>query len=341
MRPKIYDQIEVSLVEKRQTLDHWQDETPPVKRQSYFGEAGETALQDHIHVIAESLEKTSDGRLGLCEVCHGYVDTQLLEMDYTACVCLDHFSDSERRNLEVELELAANVQQSLLPQQAPDTAELEYSAFTRPAQFVSGDYFDFFEFRDGAQGVAIADVAGHGISASLHMASLQTLLRTLTPLHALPCEVVRQVDHLLIHNIRFTTFVSLFLGAFDSATHAFTFCNAGHPPPLLYRARSREPIQWLRSTGAAIGLIEDATFKDNTVILERGDVLLFYTDGVTEATDVQDQQFGLERLASFLQAGADRSARELVLGLRDALLAFTGDKTLEDDITVLACRVIY
>jgi len=106
------------------------------------------------------LDKTADGTLGLCKICHEYIETGLLEMDYTANVCLTHLSEEEMRRLEAELELSQVVQRALLPQQVPAIPGMDLAVFSRPAQIIGGDYFDFLRFRDGAHGLAVADVAG-------------------------------------------------------------------------------------------------------------------------------------------------------------------------------------
>jgi sigma-B regulation protein RsbU (phosphoserine phosphatase) len=183
----------------------------------------------------------------------------LLEADYTACVCLDHLSAGEKRQLESELELSQTIQKALLPQRVPAIPGLDLAFFSRPAQILGGDYFDFFQFRDGVPGLAIADVVGHGISASLLMASIQTALRTLVPESDSPSDVLQRVNRFLLHNVHFTTFVTIFLGRFDNGTCTLDYCNAGHNPPLIYRQQEtgNNPVSWLQPTGAAIGLVEE------------------------------------------------------------------------------------
>jgi sigma-B regulation protein RsbU (phosphoserine phosphatase) len=189
--------------------------------------------------------------------------------------------------------------------------------------------------------LAIGDVAGKGMSASLLMASLQASLRTLAPEHGSPAEVAQRLNSLFVHNIHLTTFVTLFLGRLDPRTRTLTYCNAGHNPPLLYRAQTngREPLTWLRPTGAAIGLIEEAQFTAETITLLPGDVLLFYTDGVTEAENPQEEQFGSERLAEVVQQEADLSAAELIRELRYRLQEFANGQPLADDTTIVVCKI--
>src|SRR6185503_8199767 len=131
-----------------------------------------------------------------CVVCNDYVETSRLEVDYTAHVCIDHYTDDQRRRLEKELELSQKVQKALLPQEIPDMPGLELAAFSQPARIVGGDYFDFFTFSDGSSGFVIADVMGKGIAASLLMASFQASLRILISQENSPTEVVKRLNEL-------------------------------------------------------------------------------------------------------------------------------------------------
>ncbi len=340
MDTKSFQRIRGSLLEQRRNLTDWLSNTPAWKKQVRLGAVNEQAVQTHLQVLDTVIEKTEDQTLGLCEVCHDHIEPSRLEMDYTCCVCLDHLSAAEKDRLEFELELSTKVQQALLPQQVPDIPGLELAAFSRPAEIVGGDYFDFFRFRDETHGLVIGDVMGHGIAASLLMASLQASLRTLAPDYNSPAEVVRRLNLLFCHNIHLTKFVTLFLARFDSQTHSLTYCNAGHNPPLLFRARSngKEPFSWLRPTGAAIGLVEEFQFEAETVTLAPGDILLLYTDGVTEAMNPQEEEFGQERLAELVRQDSNRSAQKLVGAVRHRLQAFTHGQAPADDTTIVACK---
>lgn len=336
-----FEQIQGSVLEKRGKLASWLNTAPSPKKQILLGPMDEKAVRTHLDVLDSTLEKASSKTLGICRVCHGAIEPGLLEMDYTADVCLGDLSEEESRSLELELSLAQTVQKSLLPQQVPDTPALEIAAFSRPAQIVSGDYFDFFHFRDGADGLAIADVAGHGISASLHMAGLQALLRSLIPASDSPADVVDHVHRLLVHNVRFSTFVTLFLASFDAATHTLTYCNAGHNPALVFRAGAdqADSVRWLWPTGAAIAIIEESAFRQEKVQLAPGDIVLLYTDGLTEAMNEKGEEFGADRLADVVRQGADLPAKDLVHAVRQAVADFLGQQPLADDTTLVACRV--
>lgn len=340
MDATVFERFRINLLEQRQNLANWLSSTPDKKKRIRLGPAREKAALAHLEVLETAIEKTEDHTLGQCEVCHDFIEADRLEMDYTCCVCLDHLSAEERNQLEFELELSAKVQQALLPQRVPDIPGLELAAFSRPAQIVGGDYFDFFHFNDGTPGLVVGDVAGHGMSASLLMASLQASLRTLAPDYDSPAEVMRRLNLLFCHNIHLTKFVTLFLARFEPQTRRLTYSNAGHNPPLLFRARANghEPLTYLNPTGAAIGLIEEFEFDEESVTLAPGDITLLYTDGITEAVNPHQEEFGQDRLADLLQERSDWSAQGLVRAVRQRLQEFTQSQPLTDDTTIVAAR---
>jgi sigma-B regulation protein RsbU (phosphoserine phosphatase) len=337
MESSVFERIRGSLQETRHSLSQWLQVAPRRKQEICLGPASESNIQAHLIVLDTAIAKTIDHTLGICEVCHGYVDPELLEMDYTACICLDHYSGEERRQLEADLELSQKVQKALMPQHLPNIPGLELAVFSRPAQIVGGDYFDFFQWGDGSYGLTIADVAGHGMSASMLMASVQTALRTLAPLTPSPAEMLRHLNRFFYHNVHLTTFVTLFLARFDPARRTLTYVNAGHNPPLLYhrQANGNDPIIWLQPTAAAIGLVEEFQVATKIVTLAQGDILLLYTDGVTEAMNAGEEQFGSNRLAELVQKGAGSSAKALIQSLRRELQEFIDGQPLVDDATIV------
>jgi serine phosphatase RsbU (regulator of sigma subunit) len=266
--------------------------TSAAQRQARLGPAGDEAVVAEIRLIDSALDQAECGTLGTCQVCCEPVETRLLEMDYTACVCLDHLSEVEQRQLETELELSQEVQRALLPQEPPEIPGLELAAFSRSAQILGGDAFDFLRFRDGTHAIAIGDVAGHGVSAGLLMAGVQAALRTLVPDSLAPDEVLRRVNRLFNHNTHFTTFVTLFLARLDAAGRRLYYSNAGHNPPMLFRSKydGGDGVTWLGPTGAAIGLTEELRPGIAHLDLAPGDVLVLYTDGIIEANDRQGRR---------------------------------------------------
>lgn len=326
-----------SISQQRRNLVEWLNGTAPTVQQLRSGPAGIHAIEDHLHVLDTALKKADDETLGLCTVCNDYIETSRLEMDYTACVCLEHLTGEERSRLESDLELSQKVQQALLPQATPRIQGVEIAAYSQPARIVGGDYFDFVRMKSGLHAIVIADVMGKGMPASMLMASLQASLRIIAPESTQPAEVVARLNQLFCHNIRLTKFVTVFLGAYDERTRTLTYANAGHNPPLIHRVNGT--IEPLLPTGAAIGLIEQATFEQAAVVLHDGDRVLLYTDGVVESMNGCTEQFGQERLEQLLREQPGVPSRELIGTLKQRLQAFSGTPSPADDTTVIVMRV--
>ncbi|HET9914973.1 MAG TPA: PP2C family protein-serine/threonine phosphatase, partial [Anaerolineales bacterium] len=196
----------------------------------------------------------------------------------------------------------------------------------------------FFQFRDGTHGLVIADVSGHGVSAGMLMSSLQMAIRTMAPETDSPAEVLERINRFYIHNIHFTTFVTVFLACFDPNTLTLSYVNAGHNPPAV-RRRSDGAITWLKPTAPAIGLAEEFHPSMESISFAQGDSLLLYTDGVTEVVNISNEEFGQERLGELVQQYADRPAPDLLQAVRRALSLFGGNRPLVDDVTMVALKV--
>jgi sigma-B regulation protein RsbU (phosphoserine phosphatase) len=338
MEQEIVETVKKGLEETRQHLTEWIDVTPDPKKQVQCCSEDAACVDEHLHVIDKSLEKISEGTFGICEVCHENVDDQLLRMDYTSTVCLGHFTEAELRQLESELELSQIVQRGLLPQAAPEIPGLSIAAFSRPAQIVSGDYFDFVQFRDGSHGIVLADVSGHGVSAGMMMSSLQTAFHTLVPLSDSPLDVLERINHLYAHNIKFTTFVTIFFGKFDASTRLFTYASAGHNSGYVFRPASGREIL-LHPTGPAIGLMEGFNVHLERIQLERDDTVVLYTDGVTEASNGGAEQWSLDGLAEVVRRHHTLPPEQLVQRLLLAVNEFTRGAALIDDATLIVGRL--
>jgi sigma-B regulation protein RsbU (phosphoserine phosphatase) len=342
MQESTLKDVRESLEQRRSTLSQWLKEAEVEEKSLGLGPEQEPAVAMHLSKLDEAIASADAGTLGLCTVCHDYVDSSRLEVDYTASVCLDHLSPEEASGLERELELAQTVQRSFLPQAEPSIPGLEVAAFTRPAQFVGGDYFDFIRFATGDYGLAVGDVAGHGVSASLHMAGLQALFRAIVPTMASPAEVVSQVHRLFVHNSHYPTFVTFFLAAYAAASREFRYCNAGHNPPLLIRrgAPGGGHVERLGPTGAAIGLVETGAFGERSLSLAAGDLLVLYTDGVVEASDAEGHQFGTEGLLEAVASTAGPTPKDVIRSVTQGLERFAGGRPLPDDTTLVVCRAV-
>lgn len=338
MDSKLYVDIRKGIEQKRDRLYHWLEATPGEKQECQLCALDDSGVKEHLHVIEASLEKIETGTLGICQICHDPVDTELLMMDYTTSVCLGHYTEQELRQLETELELSQVVQRALLPQQVPSISGMDIAAFSRPAQIVSGDYFDFLHFQDGAHGFVMADVSGHGMSAGMLMTSLQTAFHTLVPETNSPVDVLQRINRLYLHNVNFSTFVTVFFGRFDPSARTLTYASAGHNPALVYRRGGKEAV-WLQPTGPAIGLTEHFAVQPQTIQFAKGDILLLYTDGVTEAFNATMDQFGAERLLDAIRQNETQSADGLLQSVRQALNDFTNGQPLADDVTLVVCKM--
>jgi sigma-B regulation protein RsbU (phosphoserine phosphatase) len=338
MEKIVNQEIKKGIFETGENLKLWLKSTPEAKQEVCCGPEDETCVEEHLRVIDESLEKIDDGTFGICEICSEQVDDELLKMDYTATVCLGHYTEQELRQLEAELELSQIVQRSLLPQQAPEIPGMNIAGFSRPAQIVSGDYYDFFQFKDGTHGIVMADVSGHGVSAGMLMTSLQTAFHTLVPDADSPLDVLERINRLYVHNVNFTTFVTIFFAKFDPKTRIFTYANAGHNSAYLYRTAKKEET-WLRPTGPAIGLMEGFNVRAEQVELKDEDILLIYTDGITEAMNSRGEQFGTERLAKLVREHTDLTAQELANNVLLTVSDFADGKNFVDDITIITSKI--
>ena len=340
METNLINHIREGLTETKTNLEQWQETAREETKEICLCSTDESVLKAHLHVIDSSLQKIEEGTFGICEICHDAVDSELLQMDYTASVCLGHYTEDELRQLESELELSQIVQRALLPQKVPSIAGFDIAAFSRPAQIVSGDYFDFLKFKDGSYGLVVADVSGHGMSAGMLMTSLQTAFHTLVLGSNSPLEILEQINHLYIHNINFSTFVTIFFASLNPQTKLLSYANAGHNSPFIYRQSTNESI-WLRPTGAAVGLMEYFNVQPAEIQLMSGDILLLYTDGVTEAlNNIQgDEQFGYERLAEVIRQNVDLSADGIANKIRQALNEFAQGTLLADDVTLVVSKV--
>jgi sigma-B regulation protein RsbU (phosphoserine phosphatase) len=171
------------------------------------------------------------------------------------------------------------------------------------------------------------------------MSSLQTAIRTMAPETDAPSEILERINRFYIHNINFTTFVTVFIARFDPVTHTLTYVSAGHNPPAIVRPRNGE-VTWLRPTAPAIGLSEEFLPRTECITLEHGDTLFLYTDGVTEAFNQVLEPFGSLRLAEVLKNNASLGAAELLQSVRRGLETFGDGHVQEDDTTYIALKVL-
>jgi serine phosphatase RsbU (regulator of sigma subunit) len=242
----------------------------------------------------------------------------------------------EHQKVEQELEFAGRIQASFLPNTQPDIPGWQISASIESARQTSGDFFDIIPLPYNRWGIVIADVADKGTGAALYMALSRTLIRTYALEHPAQPEVtLAAANRRILADTHSDQFVTVFYGVLDPQDGTFTYCNAGHNPAFLLRNHNRASPQPLPITGIPLGLFDDHAWKHNTISLEHGDVLLLYTDGVTEAQDRDGALFGEVR---FLQS-ARTHMHHNAFDLRSAIVAdihnFTAGAPQSDDITLV------
>jgi serine phosphatase RsbU (regulator of sigma subunit) len=248
----------------------------------------------------------------------------------------------EKGRLERELQVARQVQASLIPQTTPQFDGWEFAARWFPAREVAGDYYDFIPLEsetDSAplQGLVIADVADKGMPSALFMTLVRSTLRASMYSAEEPAHGISHANALITADSTNAMFVTLFYGQLDPRTGALTYVNAGHNPPLLFRAGSDSP-ELLSRTGIAVGLTTDIPYQQRTLTLNAGDFIVLYTDGVPDALNPNEEEFGMDRLQAICRAHAGNTASEIVSALEAALVEFIGDTYPFDDITILVAK---
>src|SRR5437868_4604674 len=245
----------------------------------------------------------------------------------------------EKKRLDHDLEIARDIQRILLPSEAPALPGYDISGINVPARQVSGDYFDYIKVDDRRLGVAIADVSGKGVPASLIMAICRSVLRSQATNNASPADVLRHVNRQLYPDIKEDMFISMAYVILDPANNHVTLSRAGHDAPLLYN-RSSQTVTPLKPRGMALGIDSGSVFDrltiDFDVSLERDDCLVLYTDGVTEALDAEGYEFGLERTVQSVRASAMHGASAIITRVIDDVRNFSGSQPQNDDITLIA-----
>ncbi|SMO59744.1 SpoIIE family protein phosphatase [Fodinibius sediminis] len=245
----------------------------------------------------------------------------------------------EKERLEEELDIAKSIQKGLLPDPIPQNDLLDIAARNISSSQVGGDYFDILETPDKRLLFAIGDVTGKGIPAALLMANLQAMLHVLLPTDVTLSEATGQVNNIIYHNTPADKFITFFWGVIDPVDRSFRYINAGHNPPLWFKAGADEPVE-LEEGGLILGAMATFTpYQEQTVILSEGDLLVFYTDGVTEAMN-QDgtEEFGEERLLKCIQQHRPKTSTEIEQAIIDRVMAFS-QGIQSDDITLIVIKV--
>lgn len=288
--------------------------------------------------IRAAFHRIEDHSFGTCEVCKGEVEYDRLEVQPIRQICLDCISVEEKTLLEDELLIASRIHRALLPQQVERIEGFELAVKSLAARSIGGDYYDFLSGASGGMKVVIADSMGKGIPAGLLMSNLQGALRVLAPDMKSPGALVGKLNWWLCRNVPVSKFISL---ACIDITPTLTsvsvkYANAGHPPIILVRADGN--CMNLLPTGGVLGVHEDFEYSEQAIAIHAGDLLVMYTDGVTEAGNDSGEMFGDERLAQFCRDHRMEPPGAFIEQLLGSVRDFTGRESLEDDLTVIAIR---
>jgi sigma-B regulation protein RsbU (phosphoserine phosphatase) len=291
--------------------------------------AGDFEFANLLGEVDTALAKIDNGTYGQCEACDGRIEPERLLADPLVRVCLTELSDSERAALETDLELAAAIQRGLLPKSATGNDAWKADFVYEPHGIVSGDYCDVIPLDDELYFV-LGDVSGKGMAASLLMSSLHAMFHTLIPLRLPLGEIMTRANHLLAENSPANQYATLIAGR-ATRDGEVEMVNAGHLPPIVIKNGMKGELD---SAGLPLGMFRQAKFPVETVQLAKGDAIVLFTDGVTEAVNADGTEFGSSRLIESLNGSNEPN--DLIRGCLNCLQEFRGDVKPFDDMTMLA-----
>jgi sigma-B regulation protein RsbU (phosphoserine phosphatase) len=297
-------------------------------------------------LAAPIVASTDDRLLGVLQLLNkhggsfGRFDEQVIRAFAAhAATALERASLVADAKLSHELQLAVNmgrrIQSSFLPRRLPEIPGYQVGAWWRPAELVSGDYYDIVPLRDGRLGLVVADVSGHGVGPSLLMASVRAMVHVLTRRRTEPGEIVPLLAETISPDLEGGTFLTMLMVALDPQTHEMTYVNAGHGPALLFH-RDTRTFQSLKSTGLPLGFISDfSPIAGLKLTMGPGDLLMLATDGLIELLNDANDMFGRPRLEQLIQQNCTLAAPDLVMAIQDEIAEFLGDSQPLDDVTLM------
>ncbi len=248
-----------------------------------------------------------------------------------------HRETLEKQRMEEDLKLAHEIQKNLLPRASPKGPRFEFAGYNLPSREVGGDYYDFLPLAGGKIGVVIGDISGKGIPAAILMSNLQATFR-ISAVHASsPAEAMYIVNNQITQTTSVEKFATVFYGVFDPATYSFAYTNAGHNCPIHRHIEGKYSM--LKEGGLVIGVMENVLYRSKQIALVPGDILVFYTDGVTEARNREEEEFGEDRLMQAMEGPSTISAQSVLDSILDAVKDFSSDDFQPDDLTLVVLKV--
>ena len=248
----------------------------------------------------------------------------------------------ERERMEKELQIAREVQRRLLPQSTPEIRNLGIETLTITAYEVGGDYYDFFNSNHNRLGMVIGDVSGKGTSAAFYMAETKGIIQSLARNFDSPKDILTNTNKLLYSSMEKKSFISILAAIIDLKQKCLTFARAGHCPIIHYNAKTKNTSMF-KTKGIAVGLdsgqIFDSTLEEYKLDVNKNDILAFYTDGLSEARNVEGEEFGEERLSNIIKENSNLEVKELKEVIIDKILGFLDGQNLHDDLTLLLIKL--
>lgn len=286
-------------------------------------------LYSLLQQVDSALERIDNGSYGICDVCHDPIESDRLIMDPLLTVCLDHLNHHQRKALEQDLELAIKIQRNLLPENHLSVNGWDFCYHYSPAGTVSGDFCDFIKLDDQSVLFVLGDVSGKGISASLMMSHLHALIRSLLSFNLPVNEIVTRANRLFCESTLSTHYATMVFGKANKAGN-IEICIAGHNPPLLIKNGN---VDILNATGVPVGLFSQLEYELVNIDLQKGNSLILYTDGLTEAS-VSEVEYGEDRLREQLMKARNSSAKSIIDNILTDHKSFLKNSPPFDDITI-------
>ncbi len=248
-----------------------------------------------------------------------------------------HQKELEYQKIEEELRLAAQIQRGLLPGEIPGVKNYDIAAINLPARSVSGDYYDIARLSDSKLFFCVGDVSGKGIPAALLASSLQATLHGQVLMDISPSECMKNTNFVLYNNTTPEKFATLFYGLLDVQSHELFYVNAGHNPPFFFSVKERQ-FSRLEEGGIILGFMEDTGYDTGSKYFDRGDVLVVYSDGVSEAMNERDEEFSEERLKRIIEGIIYEEAGKILNRIIDEVRTFSQNVSQNDDITLMVIK---
>jgi phosphoserine phosphatase RsbU/P len=283
--------------------------------------------------VDAALERVDNGTYGVCLICEGHIEPERIAADPLTSVCLDCLSAKEQKSLEEDITLASQIQRELLPENNYKVDGWEICYHYAPAGAVSGDYIDIISKSDSSVLFSIGDVSGKGIAASLLMSHLHAMFRSLSAFDFSLNELIQRANRLFGESTPISHYATLFTGK-AGKDGELEICNAGHNYPLLI---SESGIYQVKSTGLPIGMFQNSTYETEKIKMKRGDVLLLYTDGLTESS-YEGIEYGEERLLELAINLYDKSPDEIIGECLSDLKKFLSGTPSLDDLSIMIVK---